>query len=233
MVPEPQLILYGPRGLPLVEKVARGLRVKRLDFELVVPAGPEDYARLSPKTGLLPVLGVDGDLISDSSAILDFLDERFPEPPFLSADPRVAREQRRLESWMDETFKFYILRWIRSGLGDDTPASAPGGGFPLVPMSRIGAIDSEGRLRTEVFAPDSEGPGAEFERRLADLDQMLGARPFFFADQIGRADLSVCGSLSILYRGAYPGSREHLASQPRLFAHVERVLDATGGRGPV
>lgn len=86
---EPRIVLYGRRA-PLTEKVARGLRLKRLAFELVEPADPEDHARLSPETGLLPLLEVEGIRTPDSAAILDFLDERFPEPRLVSADPRAA-----------------------------------------------------------------------------------------------------------------------------------------------
>ena len=76
----PRITLYGPRVMPLTEKVGRALRVKRLAFELVEPAGPEDYRRLSPETGLLPLLELESERIPDSVAILDFLDERFPDP---------------------------------------------------------------------------------------------------------------------------------------------------------
>jgi glutathione S-transferase len=229
----PRIVLYGPRAMPYVEKVGRGLRVKRLAFTLVEPASPEDYARLSPETGLLPVLEVDGRRIPDSSAILDFLDERFPEPPLLSPDPRVAREQRRLEAWIDETFSFYILRWVRSRLGPSAPGPAPGGGFPLGPMARLGLIQPDGKLSPEAFDTREGGPGPEFERRLDDLQQMLGARPFFYADALSRADLSVYGSLSVMWRNLYPGARALLGQRPRLVSHVERVMEATGGRDPV
>jgi glutathione S-transferase len=219
--------------MPYVEKVGRALRVKGLRFELVQPRSPEDYGRLSPETGLLPVLEVDGLRIPDSSAILDFLDERFPEPPLVSPDPRVAREQRNLEHWIDETFSFYILRWVRAKLGAAAPAPPRAGGFPLGPMSRLGLIDSEGKLSPEVFDTSEGGPGPEFERRLDDLDQLLGPRPYFFADRISRADLSVYGSLSVMYRDLYAGARAMLDVRPRLVAHVERVLGATGGAEPV
>ena len=227
-VAEPRTVLYGPRALPYTEKVERALRLKQLPFEIVEPEGPDDYARLSPETGLLPVLEIDGRRIPDSSAILDYLDERFPEPPLLSSDARVAREQRRLEDWIDETFAFYILRWVRSGAGPDAPAPLPDG-FPIGPLARLGLIGSDGRLRSEVFDAEGGGPGAEFERRLDDLEQLLGARPFFFAEQLSRADLSVYASLSVMYRELFPGARALLESRPRLFAHVERVLAATGG----
>src|SRR5262245_61135821 len=138
-VSDSRIVLYGPPA-PLTEKVGRALRLKRLGFELVEPAGAEDYARLSPETGLLPVLEVAGVRIPDSAAILDFLDERFPEPRLVSDDPRAAREQRRLEKWIDETFAFYILRWIQGLLGPDAPPPVRGG-FPPGSLTSRGLID--------------------------------------------------------------------------------------------
>jgi glutathione S-transferase len=231
-VAEPRIILYGPRVMPLTEKVGRALRWKGLAFELVEPERPEDFKRLSPETGLLPLLEVGSRRIPDSSAILDFLDERFPAPPLVSADPRAAREQRRLERWIDETFPFYVLRWMRSRAGEAVPVAAPGDGFPLASLSRAGLIARDGRLRPEVFHT-GDGPGPEFQRRLDDLEQMLGTRAFFYADRISRADLSVCGSLSVMYRDFYPGARAMLAERAALFAHTERVLEATGGAKPI
>jgi glutathione S-transferase len=230
-VADSRIVLYGPRA-PLTEKVGRGLRLKRIGFELVEPASPEDYARLSPETGLLPLLEIEGRRIPDSAAILDFLDERFPEPPLVSSEPRVAREQRRLERWIDETFAFYILRWVQSRLGPEAPTPIRGG-FPLGSLARRGLIDSRGRLQPDLFSATSGGPGPEFEHRLDDLAQLLGLRPFFYADRISRADLSVCAALSLMYREVYQGARQLLEARPRLLAHVERVLQATGGPQPI
>jgi glutathione S-transferase len=226
-VSDSRIVLFGPRA-PLTEKVGRGLRLKGLAFELVEPASPEDYTRLSPETGLLPLLELGGVRIPDSAAILDFLDERFPEPPLVSSEPRVAREQRRLERWIDETFAFYILRWVQSRLGPGAPAPVRGG-FPLASLARLGVIDARGNLQSEIFGADSGGPGPEFEHRLDDLGQLLGQRPFFYADRISRADLSVCAALALMYREVYEGARQLLETRPRLLAYVERVLAATGG----
>src|SRR5262249_49346739 len=203
-----------------------------LGFELVEPESPEDYARLSPETGLLPLLEVDAVRIPDSSAILDFLDDRFPEPPLVSPDPRVAREQRGLEKWIDEMFTYYILRWVQSRLGPGAPGSVRGG-FPLGSLARLGMIDARGYLHSDVFNASSGGPGPEFEHRLDDLDQLLGQRSFFYADRISRADLSVAAPLTVMHRAIYPGARQLLERRPRLLAHVQRVFEATGGAHPI
>ena len=232
-VTAPRIVLYSPRSMPFTEKVGRALRFKQLAFELVEPKSPEDYRRYSPKTGLLPVLDVDGESIPDSAAILDHLDEHFPKPPLLAADARVAREQRQLERWFDETFPYYILRWVQRRVGASTQLKVPSEGFPLGPMAQLGMIRSDGKLSPEWFDTKDGGPGPEFVRRLDDLAHMLGKRKFFYADQLSRADLSVCGSLSAMYRDLYPGARALLEARAPLFAHTERVLAATGGPDPV
>lgn len=218
----PRIVLYGPRLTPYVVKVERALRWKKLPFEAVEPTSLADYRRWSPETGLLPVLEVDGERVHDSTRILDFLDRRFPQPPLLSADPRVAREQRRLESWVSETFSFYVMRWIRSRFrAPEEP------GAPPATMSGLGLIGSDGQLRPEVFDTADGGPGPEFERRLEDLEAFLGERPFFFSDRLSRADIAVFASFHSMATDLYPGGRALLARHPRLLAHHERVDGAT------
>lgn len=232
----PEIVLYAPRLTPYTVKVQRALALKKLPYTIVEPTSSEDYRRWSPETGLLPVLVLRAEgeerRVHDSARILDCLDERFPEPRLVSADPRVAREQRGLETWITETFDFYVIRWIRGRLVGAGALSPPPAGGPLGPMSRLGLIGEDGRLKSEIFDTSDGGPGPEFERRLDDLAQLLGSRPFFFADRPSRADLAVFGSCYGMYRDVYPGARVLLDARPALVAHIERVLAATGGPDP-
>jgi len=221
-----RIVVYGQHLTPYTLKVTRALRLKQLPFEIVEPASLEDYRRFSPETGLLPVIEVEERRVHDSSAILDFIDQRFPERPLVSADPRIAREQRRLEAWVSETFNFYIMRWVRARVVEPPPR--PGDG-PAGPMSRLGLIGADGQLRPEVFDTTDGGPGPEFERRLDDMAQLLGPRPYFFGERPSRADLAVFSSIYGMYRDVYPGARELLAARPALVSFVERTEAATGG----
>ena len=101
------ITLYGPAEAPFTVKVERALQLKGVEYLLVAPESPEDYRRWNPETGLLPVLDRDGERVHDSTRILEWLDERYPNPPLLSSDPKLAEAQRRLEEWCDETFFFY------------------------------------------------------------------------------------------------------------------------------
>ncbi|HEY5808550.1 MAG TPA: maleylacetoacetate isomerase [Povalibacter sp.] len=68
------------------------LNLKGLQFDSIPKAFAKnehrapDYLALNPQ-GLIPALEDDGVVLSQSLAIIEYLDERFPAPPFLPADP--------------------------------------------------------------------------------------------------------------------------------------------------
>jgi glutathione S-transferase len=220
-----RITLYGVAITPYTIKVMRALQWKRLAFVLEEPKSPEDYRRWSPKNGLLPVIDVDGARVQDSAAILDLLDERFPEPPLVASDPKIAHDQRGLERWVGETFFFHLLRWVRARVGS--------GGEPQLgvgPLMSLGLIGPDGVLRREVLerAPISD---AGFEGALGELTKLLGSRTWFFADRMSRADLAVFGALQGLVHDRYPGGAELLRAYGALRRHSERVEAATAARG--
>lgn len=53
------------------------------------------YKALNPQ-GLVPVLEADGQLLLQSPAIIEWLEERYPEPPLLPADPLARARVRAL-----------------------------------------------------------------------------------------------------------------------------------------
>jgi glutathione S-transferase len=225
--PTPRITLYGPAITPYTIKVMRALHWKRLPFTLEEPKQPEDYRRWSPSNGLLPVIDIDGTRVQDSAAILDLLDSRFPEQPLLAADPKVAREQRQLEAWVQETFFYHLFRWVRSRVSGTTGPPATGAG--LGPMMRLGLIGPNGQVRPDVFDTSRGGPGPEFDGAVEELAKLLGGRRFFFSDALSRADLAAFGSLSGLRHDRYPGGAALLRAHPSLWELCERVDRATAG----
>lgn len=57
-----------------------------------------DYLRLNPQ-GLVPTLEMDGHLLYQSLAIIEYLEERLPDPPLLPRDPAA-----RARVWIAEGF---------------------------------------------------------------------------------------------------------------------------------
>ena len=223
-----KITLYGQAETPFTEKVRRALVMKGLAFELMQPSGPEDFKRWSPDTGLLPVLTIDDERISDSTAILFRLDERFPNPPLLAAEPKIATQQRQLEDWADESFLFYFLRWQRVRQQREAADAAAGkrGGLARIAMLR--------RLLAWLRAGGTwERPETAIVRgmadRLDDLVNLLGTRPFFYAERPSMADLAVYSMLRSVEHGSMPDSTQLLLSRPGLVAYMRRVEAETGG----
>jgi len=223
-----KITLYGQAQTPFTEKVRRGLLMKGLAFELFEPSGPEDFRRWSPDTGLLPVLTIDDERIADSTAILLRLDQRFPHPPLLASEPKIAAQQRQLEDWADESFLFYFLRWqrVRQQREAAEAASPKRGGLARIAMLR--------RLLAWLRAGGTwERPETAIVRgmadRLDDLVNLLGTRPFFYAERPSMADLAVYSMLRSVERGSMPDSTQLLLSRPGLVAYMRRVEAETGG----
>jgi glutathione S-transferase len=224
------ITLYGAARVPYTEKVRRALLYKGLDFELQEPTSIEDYQRWNPKSGILPVLDVGGEVIEDSTQILIALDARFPDPPLLAGDPMVASQQRQLEDWADESFLWYWMKYRRM-LGADTPLPLKGENPELPHKERSGLLRRIGAwLRAGgTWERPITGLQRELGQRLDDLVNFLGARPFFYADRLSMADLGVYGMLFTMRRDAIPGSARLLAERPTLVAFMARVEEATDG----
>ena len=105
MAPYP-LRLYRIPFSTNVERVALALARKGIGVEYVEvePDDRSDVVRISGQE-LVPVL-VDGErVLSDSPAILDYLEERFPEPPLYPADPARRAELRTFLDWFNVVWK--------------------------------------------------------------------------------------------------------------------------------
>ncbi len=218
----PVIVLYGPALTPFTEKCRRGFAYKGIDYQFREPEGPEDYARWSPKTGLLPVMRVDGELVSDSTDILHKLDELQPDPPLLSPDPVAAEQQRSLEDWADESFLYYFMQWRR--LAESRPAEASGDARASLGR-RLGAWLRAGGSWERPETAILRG----IDDRLNDLVNLLGARRFFYADELSMADLAVYGMLATVGRGVIPGTAHLITARPTLLDLMRRIEERTGG----
>jgi glutathione S-transferase len=216
------IILYGPARAPFTEKCRRALILKGLEFELLEPSGPEDYARWSPETGLLPVMRIDGELVSDSTNILIKIDELYPEPPLLSRDPTVAAQQRKLEDWADESFLWYFQQWLhmsQAGRGSTPQRARSSLARRLLAWMKAGGTWE--RPETAILRG--------IDDRLGDLVNLLGTRRFFYADTVSMADLAVYGMLQTVRSDSIPGSTKLLAMRPTLREFMRSVEEETGG----
>jgi len=214
-----KLALYGQTDTPFTEKCRRALLFKGLPFDLHISSGPEDVKRWSPVTGLLPVMRVDDELVSDSTNILMRLEQLYPEPPLLSSVPIVAAQQRNLEDWADESFLWYWTEWFR--LEAAAPGRPPGAWARLRRRVGAGLDDPRRRAQAELVRG--------LEDRLNDLVNFLGSRQYFYSDRVSMADLTVHAMLVTLRSDGIPGSARLLADRTALVEFMRRVEAETGG----
>jgi len=84
-------------------RVALAAKALRYDLEDIRPMDRSEVIRISGQ-GLVPVL-VDGEkAIADSTAILLYLDERYPDPPLVPKDAAERNLCLMLEDWADRAF---------------------------------------------------------------------------------------------------------------------------------
>ncbi|WP_424932794.1 glutathione S-transferase family protein [Amaricoccus macauensis] len=91
---------------PFCRKVRLVLAEKKIEVELVMEKPWEqrmDFLRMNP-AGQVPVLKMDGLTLCDSTAIVEYLEERYPESALLPRNPAERAEARRLAAWFDCKF---------------------------------------------------------------------------------------------------------------------------------
>lgn len=94
------MIVYGSSISPFVRKVLVALIEKGLPFEHrpVPPQADDPDFRAASPMGKIPAIDDDGFLLSESSAILHYLDAIAPSPPLFPAEPKT----RARVIWFEE-----------------------------------------------------------------------------------------------------------------------------------
>jgi len=91
---------------PFCRKVRLSLAEKKIEVELVEERYWEkstDFLRRNP-AGKVPILRLNGKTFTESAAINEYIEEAYPNPPLMPADPEGRFEVRRLVSWFDDKF---------------------------------------------------------------------------------------------------------------------------------
>lgn len=164
------ITLYDHPLSPYAQKVKISLREKGLAYQTVAPGGlgaggaQGDFVEASPRAEV-PAL-VDGDVrIFDSTIILEYLDDAYPEPAMLPAKAGDRARVRMLEEVMDTHFEainwgLSEIRWFKRAEG-----------------AQADALFAAAKLQTEGF--------------FSWLETQLGAREWFNGATFGWGDLSV------------------------------------------
>ncbi len=122
------ITLYDHPLSPYAQKVKIALREKGVAFEAMMPGGlgaggaQGPFLEANPRAEV-PAL-VDADVaIFDSTIILEYIEDRWPDPPLLPAAPAERARVRMLEEVMDTHFEainwgLSEIRWFRRAEGE-------------------------------------------------------------------------------------------------------------------
>ncbi|MGE4322638.1 MAG: glutathione S-transferase family protein [Sphingobium sp.] len=128
----PPLLLFEHPLSPYAQKIRILLREKGLPFETRMPANigaggsMDDFARINPRLEV-PALQVGDTALYDSTIILEYLEESFPQPPMMPPVPVDRARMRTIEEvcdthWEAINWGLGELRFFKRGEGTSAPA---------------------------------------------------------------------------------------------------------------
>jgi glutathione S-transferase len=162
---------------PFCRKLRLVLAEKRIEVELSEERYWEqdpDFMRRNP-AGKVPVLKLDGMMMSESTAIVEYLEEAYPDPALLPRGKQARFEARRIAAWFDDKFHHEVTSKL---LYERVHKKVMGTGYP-----------------------DSKNVKAGAQRIKYHLDYMawlLDQRRWLAGDQMSIADFAAAAHLSSL-----------------------------------
>jgi glutathione S-transferase len=195
------LTFYYGSGSPFAWKVWLALEYKKVPYELkrlLFDKGDlstPEFQAVNPRQKV-PALK-DGDFsLWESSAIVEYLEDAYPEPPLLPGDARGRAVARRIEAEVDN----YLFPPIRS-------------------LMRQTVFRRGGEEDASEIAAAKEGLGKELEH----LERALTGD--YFAGPLSLADFAVYPMLRLLGRigDKFPQHDERKRFGPRLSAWMQRI----------
>lgn len=183
------------------ERVRIALNLKGISYRYAPVSSLEagEYHRLNPQ-GLLPALDIGGQVVPQSSAILAYIEETYPDPSLLPDDPALRAQARGFAAHIASEMHSLTVQRVRRFLHDDL------GG-------------NEEQVKRWVL----HWLGLGFAALEETLTQREIQSPFCFSDHPGWADLHLVPQMSNARRLGHD-----LTPYPRLLAVEQRcvVLDA-------
>ena len=172
------IVVYGVPGSPFVRAVQMGLEEKKAAYRVQALAPHEMKSEAHLKRhpfGRVPAFEHGDFTLYETQAILRYLDDVFPEPPFVPADPRAAARMNQVIGIND----WYFF-----------PKAAA-----IIVFQRVIGPLLLG-LPTDEAAVTAAVPMAR--TCITELDRLLGSQRFFAGDQMSIADLMLAPQIDFL-----------------------------------
>lgn len=190
------------------EKVRWALDWKRVPH-VREALGPAYLPRALWATGQprLPILFLDGRAIADSTRILAALEDRFPDPPLVPADPEARRRALALalEDFLDEELGPPLRTAILGPVFARDPAAAmgivmTGMAVPAAGLLRVAAPAFRAYYRHRHAINDATiaASRGHVATALDRIERELGGREYLVGDRFTVADLTAAALLSVI-----------------------------------
>jgi glutathione S-transferase len=192
--------VYGGTVSPYVRKVRVALAYKDVEFEDMeqTPFGaPAEFRELSPLSKI-PVWQEGDFVLPDSSVILSYIEQRYPEPPLLPADPQPRAR----------------ALWFQEYGGSKLNEATAGIFFERVVKPKILKLETNTKLVDHLL-------GKTLPRALDYLTKCLGDDEYMVGGMFSLADIALTTSFVNLNLA---GVDVDATRWPAYAAYVERIL---------
>lgn len=226
------ITLYQFHLSPYCDKVRRILHYKGQPYrteEVPLLQAPMRTRKLS-HAGKLPVIEHEGRLVADSTDIAVYLEERFPAPALIPAEPRDRALCHLIEDWADESLHFFELR-ICVGMAENRKMWMPHlVKYDMAAFRPLTALVASRMLRRKAAVQglgkkSDEQVVQELGRHLDAIAGWLGERPWLVGEALSLADIAVMSQLSPI-RSTRAGGEE-VGKRAVVAAWMDRVEKAT------
>ena len=161
--------------------------------------------KLAPRS-CLPILEADGTVIQDSTEIINFLEQNFPDPSLTPPDPQDARAALEWEEYLGEEIGVTLRLWFYHHTLPDRDRAlrficqdAPWLQRSMFAFSFAGIRPAMTKMMN-ISAETASAAEQRFLLAFDRLDDALERGPYLVGNRFSRADLSACALLWPLCR---------------------------------
>ena len=230
--------LYEFSLCPFCNKVRAGLELKGIPFESV-EVSPRSKVELPPlpegTPKKVPVLQHGTDTVADSTAILNYIEERFPDGArFHPQDGEARKRSDEIEDWVDTQFIEALPTVIYGTWGEAVQAARivaansklTGGQKFMVQLA--GAIVMKQISKRILKRNNRDNAHAWVRDNAAEFASWLGDKPFVLGDQPYLADVAMHGAMTCVKQ--FPIFDELMRTE-NLAAWYKRMDERRGAGG--
>lgn len=185
------------------EKACWALDLKQQPYRVVnlLPALHLAWSRRMASASSLPILRDGAYIVQDSSAIIDYLDLRWPKHGLTPAEQSQARQAREWECWLGEEvgvplrlwFYSHVLRQRQYAMAFLLRGASRGQG--VVFQTLFGLIRHAMFYKMRINPHSAVAALPQLERALNKLEAALHGRDYLVGDAFSRADLTAASLL--------------------------------------